>query len=31
MTAYEVSISKIMASDDDSELDLWGGDDEKWA
>ena len=25
MTAYEVSISKIMASDDDSELDLWGG------
>ena len=31
MTAYEVSISKIMASDDDSELDLWGGDDERWA
>lgn len=26
MTAYEVSISRIMASNDDGELDLWGGD-----
>lgn len=26
MTAYEVSISRIMASDDDRELDLWAGD-----